>query len=709
MKQILIRNGAAVIAEVPQPMIEPDEILVQVRVSCLSIGTEMSGVKLSAVPMWKRALNQPDNVKKVIDMAATYGISQAISTIREKKNLSNPTGYSSSGIVVQIGSSVSDIKVGDRVACAGSPHAELIKVTRNLCVPIPEEVDFDSASTVTLGAIALQGIRRAQPTIGETFVVIGLGVLGQLTVQMLKANGCKTIGLDLDKTRIDLAKELGMNIGLDTNEINDFEQISRFTNGYGADGVIITAASSSNEIISTAFKICRKKGRVVLVGDVGLDLKRPDFYAKELDFFISTSYGPGRYDHRYEEKGLDYPISYVRWTENRNMEEYLRLVANKQVSIRPLVSATYAVENSSEAYSVLNTQKDKYLMVLLTYPVKEVPSFTRVDVTSCKKEFKNEKVRIAVLGAGGFARGTHLPLIKSLNDKYALQAIVTRTGHTAKSVAEQFGAVYASTDYREVLNDPNVDAVIIATRHHLHGQMALEALKAGKHVLLEKPLALTYQDIKNLDLFIKETNEKDLPVLMTGYNRRFSPFAKKMQSLLSVRSAPFIINYRMNAGFISDEHWVHGPEGGGRNVGEACHIYDLFLYLANSKVTELTATSIKPLSNHYRYNDNFVTTLSFENGSIATLTYTALGSKDYSKEMADLYYDGKIVILNDYKSLDVYGKLEKSNITSLQDKGHKNQLTEFYEAIRTGKWPIPWWQQQQSAQIALAVEGQLKQ
>lgn len=709
MKQILIRSGAAIIAEVPQPMIEPDEILVQVRVSCLSIGTEMSGVKLSAVPMWKRALNQPDNVKKVINMAATHGISQAISTIREKKNLSNPTGYSSSGVVVEIGSSVSDLKIGDRVACAGSPHAEFIKVTRNLCVPIPEEIDFDSASTVTLGAIALQGIRRAQPTLGETFVVIGLGVLGQLTIQMLKANGCKTIGLDLDKTRIDLAKKLGMNIGLDTNEKNDFEQISRFTNGYGADGVIITAASSSNEIISTAFKMCRKKGRVVLVGDVGLDLKRPDFYAKELDFFISTSYGPGRYDHQYEEKGLDYPISYVRWTENRNMEEYLRLLANDQVSIKSMVSATYPVEDASEAYAVLNTQKNKYLMILLTYPEKEVPIITRIDITSGKVALKNEKVRIAVLGAGGFARGTHLPLIKSLNNKYALQAIVTRTGNTAKSVAEQFGAVYASTDYREVLNDPNVDAVIIATRHLLHGQMALEALKAGKHVLLEKPLALTYQDIKNLDLFIKETNEKDLPVLMTGYNRRFSPFAKKMQSLLNARSAPFIINYRMNAGFISDDHWVHGPEGGGRNLGEACHIYDLFLYLANSRVTELTAASIKPLSNHYRYNDNFVTTLSFENGSIATLTYTALGSRDYSKEMADLYYDGKIVILNDYKSLDVYGKQEKPIIVSLQDKGHKNQLIEFYEAIRTGKWPIPWWQQQQSAQIALAVEGQLKQ
>ena len=709
MKQILIRSGAAIIAEVPQPMIEPDEILVQVRVSCLSIGTEMSGVKLSAVPMWKRALNQPDNVKKVINMAASHGISQAISTIREKKNLSNPTGYSSSGVVMRIGSSVSDLKIGDRVACAGSPHAELIKVTRNLCVPIPEEVDFDSASTVTLGAIALQGIRRAQPTLGETFVVIGLGVLGQLTIQMLKANGCKTIGLDLDKTRIDLAKDLGMNIGLDSNEENDFEQISRFTNGYGADGVIITAASSSNEIISTAFNLCRKKGRVVLVGDVGLDLKRPDFYAKELDFFISTSYGPGRYDHQYEEKGLDYPISYVRWTENRNMEEYIRLLANDQVSIKSMVSATYPVEDAPEAYAVLNTQKNKYLMILLTYPEKEVPVITRVNITSSRTEFKNEKVRIAVLGAGGFARGTHLPLIKSLNDKYTLQAIVTRTAHTAKSVAEQYAAVYASTDYKEVLNDPNVDAVIIATRHHLHGQMALEALKAGKHVLLEKPLSLTYQDIENMDIFIKESNEKDLPVLMTGYNRRFSPFAKKMQSLLNARSAPFIINYRMNAGFISDEHWVHGPEGGGRNVGEACHIYDLFLFLANSKVTELTATSINPRSNHYRYNDNFVTTLSFENGSIATLTYTALGSKDYSKEMADLYFDGKIVILNDYKSLDVYGKREKSLVTPLQDKGHRNQLTEFYEAIRTGKWPIPWWQQQQSAQIALAVEGQLKQ
>jgi len=709
MKQILIRRGAAILEDVPKPNIEANEILVKVKASCLSIGTELSGVKLSSVPMWKRALNQPENVRKIISMASTQGIGEAINAVKEKKNLANPTGYSSSGLVLEVGSAVSDIKVGDRVACAGSPHAEIIKVNRNLCTLMPEELDFGSASTVTLGAIALQGVRRAQPTMGETFVIIGLGVLGQLVHQLLKANGCMTIGLDLDKSRVELAQNLGLNIGLNPDENNDFEQISRLTNGFGADGVIITAASPSNNIISTAFQMCRKKGRVVLVGDVGLDLKRSDFYAKELDFFISTSYGPGRYDHNYEEKTLDYPVAYVRWTENRNMEEYLRLLARGQVSVREMVSAEYPVEESTEAYAVLNTHKDKYLMILITYKDDDQVAETPKVLIKSDRGFSEEKIRIAVIGAGGFARGTHLPILKSLDDKFALQAVVTRTGHTAKSVAEQYGAAYASTDYSEVLNDPQVDAVIIATRHHLHGKMALEALKAGKHVLLEKPLALTYAELQDLDHFISNEKADSLPVLLTGYNRRFSPYANTMKGLIKNRSTPFIINYRMNAGFIPSDHWVHGDEGGGRNLGEACHIYDLFVALAQSKVAELTAQCIRPAGNHYRFNDNFITTLTFEDGSIASLTYTALGSKEYAKETADLYCDGKTAVLTDYLKLDVYGVRGKSIKSGTQDKGHISQLLSFYDSIKSGTWSIPWWEQLESSRIALAVESQLQQ
>lgn len=708
MKQILIRRGHAIIADVPIPSIESNEILVQVKVSCLSIGTEMSGVRLSSVPMWKRALKQPENVSKIIQMATTQGIGNAIDAVLEKKNAANPTGYSSSGIVIEVGNDIKDIKVGDSIACAGSPHAEVLKVTRNLCVPIPEGLDFESASTVTLGAIAMQGVRRASPTLGETFVVIGLGVLGQLTVQLLKANGCKTIGVDIDPSRIQLAENSGLDIGVHPKTTNEIEQVIRLTNGSGADGVIITAASTSDELISTAFKMCRKKGRVVLVGDVGLHLNRADFYAKELDFFISTSYGPGRYDNRYEEQGLDYPLSYVRWTENRNMQEYLYLLSKKQINVTSMVSATYEVSNSPAAYALLNEDKGKHLMVLLTYPEMPEKPLTKFNVKSKAKTNQTSKItRVAIIGAGGFARGVHLPILKALPENFKIQSIVTRTGHSSKSIADQFGAVYASTDYKQVLQDPEVDAVIIATRHDLHGKMALEALMSGKHVLVEKPLCLNESELADLDSFISNTESEQLPVLLTGYNRRFSPFAEKMHFMLKQRTAPFILNYRMNAGYIPAEHWVHGSQGGGRNIGEACHIYDLFTYLANAECVDISVSSINPGNNYYGFSDNFVATLRFSEGSVATLTYTSLGSKEYLKETADLYFDGKIALLQDYSNMEIYGAKEKGFKLKLQDKGHKNQLLAFSDAIQTGIWPIPWWQQALVSKISFTVENQL--
>jgi predicted dehydrogenase/threonine dehydrogenase-like Zn-dependent dehydrogenase len=708
LKQILIRSGHAIVADVPCPSIESNEILVQVKVSCLSIGTEMSGVRLSSVPMWKRALKQPENVSKIIQLATTQGIGNAIGAVLEKKNATNPTGYSSAGIVIEVGNDIKDIKVGDFIACAGSPHAEIIKVSRNLCVPIPEGLDFESASTVTLGAIALQGVRRANPTLGETFVVIGLGVLGQLSVQLLRANGCKTIGVDIDRSRINLAEKSGLDIGVHPDASNEIEQVIRLTGGFGADGVIITAASASDELISTAFKMCRKKGRVVLVGDVGLNLNRSDFYSKELDFFISTSYGPGRYDNKYEEQGLDYPLSYVRWTENRNMQEYLYLLSKKQVQIESMVSATYPVLNSPEAYALLNEDKGKHLMVLITYPgIPEKNENLKLVKSKSQNIIENRLIRVAIIGAGGFARGVHLPILKSLKDRFKIQAIVTRTGHSSKSIAEQFGAVYASTNYKEVLLDPEIDAVIIATRHDLHGSMALEALKHGKHVLLEKPTCLKQTEFDDLDHFICNSTLEQLPVLLTGYNRRFSPFAVKMQNMLHNKTAPIIINYRMNAGFIPHDHWVHSSQGGGRNLGEACHIYDLFTFLTNSECIDVAVSSIRSENSQYSYSDNFVTTLRFKDGSVASLTYTSLGSKDYIKESADLFSDGKISILHDYSKLDIYGSKEKGINLKTQDKGHTNQLIEFADAIRSGIWPIPWWQQAQVCKIGFTIEEQL--
>jgi predicted dehydrogenase/threonine dehydrogenase-like Zn-dependent dehydrogenase len=713
MKQILIRKGAAVVAEVPAPGVDAGEVLVRVQSSCLSVGTELSGIRHSAIPMWKRALQQPEKVLTTLRMVKTQGWHRTWSLIEERRDAAHPTGYSAAGIVEAVGRDIQDLRPGDRVACAGAQcahHAEYIRVPRNLCVLIGDELDFDSASTVTLGAIALQGVRRAQPTLGERFVVIGLGILGQLTVQLLRANGCRTIGVDLDAGRLALARKLGMDVALDPGQSDDGEHVARLTDGFGADGVIITAATPSDAVISTAFKMCRKKGRVVLVGDVGLHLNREDFYVKEIDFLISTSYGPGRYDRRYEEQGLDYPVAYVRWTENRNMAEYIRLLAERRVQLEPLISARFPVEQAPAAYaSIGGSGADRPMMVLLNYPQQPGQADgSRTLALKSSPRSQQGAVRVAVIGAGSFARSAHLPNMRSMGDRFALHAVVTNSGHSAAAVANQFGARYASTDYEAVLADPDVDAVIIATRHHLHGTMALAALKAGKHVLLEKPLALTAAELDALDAFVSSAGDGSrLPVLLTGFNRRFSPYGRRMAELVAGRSAPFVLNYRMNAGYIPLDHWVHGPHGGGRNLGEACHIYDLFTCLAATEVTSLSAHSIVPKSNHYARTDNFVATLSFADGSVTSLTYTALGSKDYAKETADLYVDGKLAVLDDYKGLAVHGAKGRTLQTPVQEKGLKEELSAFADAIRTGEWPIPWWQQLQTSRVALRVEAAL--
>jgi len=641
-------------------------------------------------------------------MAASKGLKRTWNLIEEKRNESRPTGYSAAGIVVEVGSDIKDIAAGDRVACAGggyAVHAEFIRVPRNLCVPISDATDWAGASTVTLGAIALQGVRRAEPTLGETFVVIGLGILGQLTLQLLRTNGCRTIGIDIDNDRLELARKLGMDIGLDAGD-SDLEQVARLTDGLGADGAIITAATASDAVVSQAFKVCRKKGRVVLVGDVGLNLSREDFYAKEIDFRISTSYGPGRYDTRYEEQGFDYPAAYVRWTENRNMAEYLRLVAEQEISLEALISARFPVDEATQAYASLNTSTSKPLMVLLTYPNDDVEPTRTLRITKAVATTPGV-IRVAVIGAGAFACSQHLPNLQSQKNRFAIQTVVSQSGHNASKAAKQFGAAKASTDYEEVLADSEVDAVIIATRHHLHADMALRALKVGKHVLVEKPLALNATELGALDEFITATDESSVPVLLTGYNRRFSDYAARMAQFLKNRSGPFVLNYRMNAGYIPPDHWVQGQEGGGRNLGEACHIYDLFTFLADAEIDEVSPLAIKPESKHYARNENFVATLRFADGSIASLTYVAMGSTDYAKETADLYVDGKTMVMQDYEKLDVYGGGAKPLRTSTPEKGFAAELLAFADGINNGQWPIPWWQQRQVSNVALEVERKL--
>ncbi len=707
MKQVLVSGGVVRLEDVPAPVVEPGTVLVRMDHSCISIGTEMSGVKSSGTPLWKRALNQPQHVRKVVDMVLADGIAQTRRLVSERLAIELPTGYSGAGVVIEVGVGVDEFVPGDRVACAGAQcafHAEVVRIPRNLVARIPDKVGFEEASSVALGAIALQGVRRASPTLGETFVVVGLGILGQMTVQMLRANGCRVIGVDLDRERIALAQQHGMNWGIHPDDVSDVAHVARLTDGAGADGVIITAASPSDAIVSTAFNMCRKKARVVLVGDVGLDLQRADFYAKELDFFISTSYGPGRYDTQYEEKGLDYPLGYVRWTENRNMVEYLRLIADGAIAVKPLIAAVHPIEKVDAAYAALQSGAGKPLMVLLAYSRANALATRRIALTPVSATSGHPAIRIALIGAGGFAKGMHLLNLAELGADYHLCAVASRTGHNAASTGKRFGADYCTTDYREILDDKDVDAVIIATRHDTHASIALEALKAGKHVLLEKPLALEEPELAAIEAFFA-TGSGAKPVLLTGFNRRFSPHAERIEGMVRKRSNPMIINYRMNAGYITLDHWVHSNEGGGRNRGEACHIYDLFTFLTNSISTDIQASTIVPRTGYYSSSDNFVANITFKDGSVATLTYTSLGTSEFPKEAMDIFVDGMVFSLDDYRHMAIAGVRQKPLVMRSPNKGHREELVAFARAVKgESDWPIPLWQQLQATRISFEVD-----
>ena len=707
MKQVLIKRGYAVAEDVPAPQVEADKVLIRVVNSCISIGTDMLRVEATAEPLWRRAIREKDNVKKVLDMATERGLSRTYEFICGKIDAGTPIGYSAAGVVVGIGDRIKDVKLGERVACAGAQcayHAEIINVPRNLLVKIPEGLTFEEASTVTLGSIAMQGVRRARTTLGECFVVIGLGVIGQFAVQMLKASGCKVIVSDLDASRIQMALTHGADYAIQPDGTTDAEQVARLTDGIGADGVIITAAAKSDAIVSTAFKMCRRKGRVVLVGDVGLHLNRADFYEKEIDFFISTSYGPGRYDSLYEEKGLEYPVSYVRWTENRNLQEVLNLMAAKKLHVMDMVSKIYPVEEADTAYESLKTASPKPLMVLLSYPQEEREEADVVTVAAHPTQ--KEKIQIALIGAGGFAKGMHLPNIKQISELYQLRAVMSRTGANAEAVAKQFGADYATTNYEKVLSDDAVDMVLIATRHNLHAEMVLAALGAGKHVLVEKPLAINAEGLSKIEQFYRE--HRDAPLLLTGFNRRHSRYLQEIAKQTTARQNPMIIHYTMNAGYIPLDHWVHTEEGAGRNIGEACHIYDVFNFLTGAKAVSVSACSIQPNGAYYSAKDNFIATVTYDDGSIANLIYTAVGSKDYPKETMEVFFDGKMITLNDYKSMKGCGVKLASIETKGSEKGQLEELEVFGKIIQAGgESPIPLWQQIQAMQIAFAVEEQI--
>lgn len=706
MKQVLMKKGTVIVDEIPEPVASKGYVLVKVMYSCISAGTEISGVKSSGESIIKKALN-PEYFKRGLQMLSERGIIQTRDIIKGKFEVGSPLGYSASGVVIEVGEGITDIQVGDHVACAGAGyanHAEFIEVPRNLIVKIPEGVGFKEASTVTLGVIAMQGIRRANITFGENVAIVGMGILGQLAAQICNAAGARVIAIDLDDRRLDIASKMGASRVLNPKTGKVVDEVIKITDGFGADAVIITAATNSSEPLAQAFQMSRRKGRVVLVGVVDMKINREDMYKKELDFLISTSYGPGRYDTNYEEKGVDYPFHYVRWTENRNMQEYLAMLARNKVNLDNIIERVYDIGQAPEAYEELKSSETKPLMVLLKYDEQAAIKDRKVQ-TNKEYQFKNETINVAIVGAGGFAKGMHLPNLQNLNSKYTIHAVMSRTGSNAKAIAVKYGAKYATTDYAEILNDTSVDLVMICTRHDLHAEYAIKAMKQGKAVFVEKPMALNQRQMEDVLKTIEETN---MPY-MVGFNRRFSKYAVEAKKHIDKRINPMIINYRMNAGFIPLDNWVHTEEGGGRIIGEGCHIVDLFNFFTGSEVDSVFVNKISPNNQAISNKDNIIASIKYKDGSICTLTYTAIGSKEYAKEYCEIFFDGKTIVIDDYKKITGYGVNVVKLDSATSQKGQLEELVEFEKSIRSGaKYAIPIEQLEQTTKLSFIIDSELE-
>lgn len=712
MIQAIIKKGIVAPEKVSAPLVSEGSILIKVVNSCISAGTEMSGVTNSGKSIIKRAMEQPENVRKVYNMAKTEGFLKTYMRVRGKLDGGNPTGYSISGFVVAVGKGVEDFKVGDRVAAAGAGlanHAEFVDVPKNLVMELPREISFENASTVTLGGIAMQGVRRADLRFGEYAVVVGCGILGLLTVQMLKVAGVRVVAIDLDENRLNIAKQLGVDLVINPVKENSVDVVSNFTGGYGADAVLFTAATSSSKPLSESFQMCRKKGRVVLVGVVGMEIKREDIYQKELDFKISTSYGPGRYDKMYEDKGVDYPYAYVRWTENRNMSEYLRLLADKKISLDLMINEVFKIENVTQAFESLKNTEKKPLIVLLDYGVdnfKEINYKVKKTRLSANNKNANKKgvVNVGLIGAGSFGVGMHLPNLKKLEGKYNLKAVMSRKGHGAKVVAEQYGASYATTNYEDILKDKDIDLVLICTRHDTHADLTLRALKAGKNVFVEKPLATSFEELNKIKDFYNQESENK-PILFVGFNRRFSKYATEIRKHTDKRINPMVMRYRMNAGYIPLDSWIH--ENGGRIVGEACHIIDFVSSFTKSTIVDISVQSLTPVNDKYSQSDNKSITIKYEDGSIASIEYFANGSKKLPKEFFEVNFDGKSIVLDDYKSLKGYDVKIDEITTKGSQKGQYEELLFLYDSLtgKTEDWPIEFWDLYQTTQATIAVSN----
>jgi len=703
MKQLLqqVSGGEIEVVDVPSPKLLAGCVLVRTAASLLSVGTERASAEFARKNLLQKARMRPDLVREVWSKVRRDGVASTVAAVRSRMDQPSAPGYSSAGTVVAVGEGVTDIRPGDRVACAGTGHAvhaEFACIPRLLLARIPPNstISFDHAAATTVGAVALHGVRTAGVKLGDIVGVIGLGLLGQLTVQILKAGGCRVVGMDIDPARVDLALRLGADAASASSTAFS-DACMEQSGGRGMDAVLIAAQTSSSDPVNLAAAVARDRAVIVAVGTVGVALERRTFYEKELDFRVSRSYGPGRYDAAYEQKGVDYPIGYVRWTETRNMEAFLQLLADDKVDVGALITHRFPIDQAQSAYDLITGKSQQaFLGVLLTYP-ESAEEMQRVEVASRRRATvvpAARSIAIGLLGAGNFATNTLLPAIKRIGG-VTLVGVCAAHGSTSRHIAKKFGFHCSATDEDALISDAAINTVVVATRHHLHTRQVLAALKSGKHVFCEKPLCLNEDELRDIVRVFEDQPDDEQsggkPLLMVGFNRRFAPLALRLKSFLREIHEPLALHYRVNAGFIPADHWLNDPEqGGGRIIGEVCHFVDFLTFLAGAAPIEVQAHG---LANHGKYsNDNVVSSLRFADGSQGTISYLANGDKSYSKERVEVFGGGAVAVLEDFRRLELVCRGRKQVFRSplRQDKGHRGEWEAFVAALRTGgNSPLP--------------------
>jgi predicted dehydrogenase/threonine dehydrogenase-like Zn-dependent dehydrogenase len=701
MKQLLqqVSGGEIEVVNVPSPKLLAGCVLVRTAASLVSVGTERASSEFAQKNLLQKARSRPDLVREVWNKVRRDGVISTIAAVRSRMDQPSTLGYSSAGTVVAVGEGVADIRPGDRVTCAGvghAVHAEFACVPRLLLGRIPpgSDVSFDHASAATIGAVALHGVRTAEVRLGDIVGVIGLGLLGQLTVQILKAAGCRVVGMDIDPARVDLALRLGADAaGHSSTRFS--EACGQLSGGRGVDAVLIAAQTASSDPVNLGAEVARDRAVIVAVGTVGMELERRAFYEKELDFRVSRSYGPGRYDTAYEQKGMDYPIGYVRWTETRNMEAFLQLLADGKVDVGSLITHKFPIDQARSAYDlIMGKSEEPFLGVLITYPevaeeteriMREVAEERRAIAFSSTKS-----VAVGLLGAGSFATSTLLPALKRVRDT-TLVGVCAANGSHAQYTAKKFGFHYGTTDEDHLIGDAGINTVVVATRHHLHARQVVAALRSRKHVFCEKPLCMNEDELADILQTYEDLKSGSQPLLMVGFNRRFAPLALLLKSFLRDIHEPLAVHYRVNAGFIPADHWLNDREqGGGRLIGEVCHFVDFLTFLVGASPIEVQSHS---LANPGKYsNDNVISLLGFADGSQGTISYLANGDKSYSKERIEVFGGGAVAVLEDFRRIELVrgGRKQVYRSRWRQDKGHRGEWEAFVAAIQTGgESPIP--------------------